>query len=112
MQEMIRPPHVSSAHCLTVRVIASKSRSSSRSWPSGSVKWASNPAEIKIMSGFTFEAMSLIAESNEPNCDDDGVFPLTGTFRVDPSPRPCPVSPREPVPGYHGYWCIEKKKTL
>ena len=65
-----------------------------------------------IRSGLNSEAMSPIADSNILFCSEALVNARTGRFIVAPRPRPNPLSPREPVPGYHGYWCIEKKKTL
>ena len=59
-----------------------------------------------------FDEISPIADSNAESWSLEFVNARIGTFSVAPRPLPCPVSPRDPVPGYHGYWCIEKKKTV
>src|SRR3954471_11040415 len=80
--DTIRPSHTSSAHCLTAAVIETKSSSSSRSCPKGSVRCASNPADIKIRSGLTMAEISSNAASNDRFCSFAGVLALTGTFNV------------------------------
>ena len=108
--ETRRPAQCVSASSSISKVSSPKSSSVSKNWPSGS--WMRESKRPRAGS-------SRDGRLRQPAAAVRGTLPAlplgrspreAGNFSF-PAPAPTPVSPRAPVPGYQGDWCVLKNST-